>query len=425
MKSQVLLLGALSFCAPGLPAGAADWPQWRGPDRNDVSREAGLLKSWPEDGPRLLWTYTDTGIGYSGPAVVGEHLYTMGARDEKEYVIALDTATGKEAWARPVGPRFQNGYGDGPRGTPTVDDGLLFAIGGQGELVCLDRSNGNERWRINLRTDLGGEMMSGWGYTESPLVDGDKVICTPGGAQGSLAALNKNTGKVLWRSKDLTDSAAYSSPVVAEVGGVRQYIQMTGQGQAGVAAEDGRLLWHAEEAVNGTAIIPTPVIHENLVFVSSGYGAGCGLIRLTANADGKFSAEEVYANKSMVNHHGGVVLLNEHLYGYSDGKGWICQDFKTGKIVWSEKRKLGKGSITCADGLLYCYGEQDGTVVLAEASPDGWKEHGRFKIPRETTVRSPRGKIWTHPVVANGRLYLRDQDLLFCYDVKDHGAGGR
>jgi outer membrane protein assembly factor BamB len=421
---RTLLILTVSLCAAALPAIASDWPQWRGPERTDISKETGLLKTWPKGGPPLRWTYEDAGVGYSGPAVVGERLYAMGGDDQTEYVYALDiqTTTPKKLWSSEVGPLFKEGHGNGPRGTPTVEGSLLFCIGGQGDLVCVDTTSGQRRWHCNLRRDLGGQMMSGWGYTESPLVDGENVVCTPGGSQGSLAALDKQTGKVLWRSKSFTDPAAYSSLVIMTVGGVRQYVQMTGESVAGVAADDGRLLWRFER-YSRTAAIPTPIIHDNFVYVSSGYGTGCALLKITGGRNGSLECEQVYANKNMVNHHGGVVQVGENLYGHSNNLGWVCQSFRTGGIVWQEKKRLGKGSLTYADGHFYCYSEDEGTAVLVEAAPDGWKETGRFKVPRESTRRNSSGKFWTHPVVANGRLYLRDQDLLFCFDVKDHGVG--
>ena len=419
----------LSLSAVGLglavllqPAPAADWPQWRGPERTDRSAEKGLLQSWPKAGPRLLWTYPDAGTGYAGFAVVGNRLYSMGADASKENLYALDTDNPKQLWSTPFGPRFENGWGDGPRGTPTVDGDSVYAIGGQGELVCVEAANGKIRWHLNLRKDLGGQMMSGWGYTESPLVDGDRLVCTPGGAKGAVAALDKKTGKVIWRSKDFTDPAAYSSLVISTGAGVRQYVLMTGRSVAGVAADDGRLLWRFERT-SPTAAIPTPIVKDDFVYVSSGYGTGCTLLKLTAAGKG-VEAKEVYTNKTMTNHHGGVVLVGDYLYGYSDGKGWVCQDFKTGKAVW-ESKKLAKGSLTYADGCLYCYSENDGTVVLIDATPQGWQEKGRFKIPRETEKPRKRGKIWTHPVLANGRLFLRDQDLIFCFDVKGQAVGAR
>jgi outer membrane protein assembly factor BamB len=259
-------------------------------------------------------------------------------------------------------------------------------------------------------------MMSGWGYTESPLVDGNKVLGTPGGSKGTLAAFDKKTGDVLWRSTGITESAGYSSIITAEVGGLKQYIQFTGESVFGVAPDTGKTIWRFVRK-GRTAVIPTPICADNFVFITSGYGVGCNLVQLTRTGDGVLKPEEVYNNKNMTNHHGGVVLLDGKLYGYSDGKNWICQDFKTGEVVWSS-RALGKGSVTCAGACLYCYDERDGTVVLAEVNPKAWVEKGRFSLPETSKLRAKSGKFWTHPVVANGRLYLRDQDLIFCYDVK-------
>ncbi len=419
MKNQTLLACCAAVLVTGialLPLGAVDWPQWQGPDRSNVSTEKGLLKEWPSRGPKLLWTFTDAGNGYSGPAIVGDRLYTMGADEETEYLFAIDLGTQKKLWSTKIGPRFINGWGDGPRGTPTVDGDLVFALGGQGNLICVKAGSGEQVWTKSMQNDLGGEMMSGWGYTESPLVDGDVVVCTPGGKDGTLAALDKKTGEVRWRSKDYTDTAGYSSVVVSEAGGIRQYVQRTGQSVAGVAAKDGSLLWRFPHTAN-TAAIPTPIVAGNYVFATSGYGSGCVLIQLTPHGQG-ITARKVYANKDMTNHHGGVVKVGDFLYGHSDRGGWICMEFKTGKVRWKVADKLRKGSITYADGHLYCYSENDGTVALIEASPDGWKESGRFKIARQTTLPRKGGHIWTHPVVANGRLYLRDQDLIFCYQVK-------
>jgi len=413
MKARSLPL--LGLLLAGVAA-ANDWPQWRGPDRTDVSKETGLLKTWPKDGPKLLWTYRDAGIGYAGMAVVGDHLYTMGAWDGKEYVFAIDLKTQKRAWATEIGPMLTNGYGDGPRGTPTVEGEALYALSGQGNVVCL-KTDGQKVWTRSMVKDLGGSV-PGWGYTESPLVDGDQVVVTPGGRKGTLAALNKKTGDILWQSKDLTDPAHYSSIVVGHIGGVKQYVQMTAKSVAGVSA-DGKLLWRHER--NGkTAAIPTPIVKDNYVYVTSGYGVGCNLYKITAgDAASGFKAEEVYADaKTMENKHGGVLLVGDYLYGYSDSSrgGWVCQEFLTGKVVWNNPG-VGKGSVTCADGMLYCYAERNGEVGLVEASPAGYKDHGTFRIPEQTKIRSSRGGIWTHPTVANGKLYLRDQDLIFCYDV--------
>jgi outer membrane protein assembly factor BamB len=397
-------------------ARADDWPQWRGPNRDDVSKETGLLQEWPEKGPKLLWTYRDTGAGFSGFSVVGDQLFTMGAIDKKEYVIALDATTGKKLWSQEIGELYTNGWGDGPRSTPTFDNGRVYALDGKGDLACLLVRDGSKKWSVSLPNDLKGKMGHGWGFCESVLIDGDHLICTPGGDEGTLAALDKNTGNAIWRSKDNKEGAASASVIIAKVGDAKQYVQMTHKSVFGVDTKDGKVLWHFERSFP-VAAIPTPIFKDHYVYATSGYGAGCSLIRLTPESSGQFKAEEEYKNKEMSNHHGGVVLVGDHLYGFGDGKGWICQEFKTGKTVWSEK-KLGKGCLTYADGHLYCYSEGDGTVALVKASPDGWKESGQFKIPEETKLPRKSGHIWTHPVVANGKLYLRDQDLIFCYDVK-------
>jgi len=409
---NLVLMGTATTCST-LQGGKFDWPQWRGPDRTDVSKETGLLAAWPEPGPRLLWTFKDAGLGFASFAVVGDHLYSMGASKGTEVLYAVDLKTRQRLWSAEVGNQFGHDRGDGPRGTPTVDGNRVYGIGGQGNLACVDVMTGKKVWSKGLKTDLGGSQMSGWGYSESPLVDGDLVLAMPGGDQGTVAAFDKKTGELKWRSTELKDKAGYSSLVVAVLGGIRQYVLMTGDSVAGVAAADGKLLWRFARA-SRTAAVPTPIVKDNYIYVTSGYGVGCALLQITPKGAG-FNVEEVYANKGMTNHHGGVVLLGDHLYGYSDTGGWTCQEFKTGKVVWASK-KLGKGCVTSADGHLYCYDERDGTCVLAEASPNGWKETGRFKI-QQTKLDRKRGQIWSHPVVANGKLYLRDQDLIFCYDV--------
>ncbi len=405
------LVSATLLGSFALTATAADWPQWRGAERTEICTETGLLKSWPEGGPKLVWKVANLGPGYSGVSIVGDRIYTMGDGSEATEVHALDAATGQIVWSTKTGKPGGGGGYPGPRCTPTVDGDRLYALSQDGELVGLERATGKELWRKNLKRDFGGKMMSGWGYSESPLVDGDLLICTPGGEQGTLLALNKLTGEKVWQSDDIKENAAYSSAIVVTIAGVRQYIQVTDASVFGVAAKTGKLLWRGP-AQGKVAVIPTPIFADDQVFVACGYGVGCRSFRISKDGDG-FKAEKAYENKVMVNHHGGVVKLGENLYGYSDGKGWTCQNFKTGEAVWQEREKLGKGAILCADGMLLCRGEDKGTMVLIEASPNGWNEKGRFEQPD----RSDK-KAWPHPVIANGRLYLRDQGLLLCYDVK-------
>lgn len=392
-------------------AQANDWPQWRGPQRDGISRETGLLKTWPEGGPQKVWLCREVGLGYSGMAVVGDTLYTMGALGETEHLFAVNVKDGSLKWSADIGPKLTNGWGDGPRGTPTVEGDRVYAISGKGRVVCASAKSGELLWKVEFIGDLKGKIPN-WGYTESPLVDGDRVICTPGGDRGAIVALNKQTGEVLWRSKDFTEGAQYASPQAVEINGVRQYVQLTQQKLVGVNAENGNVLWTADWP-GKTAVIPTPIIRGNQIYVTSGYGVGCMLV--TIGPDN--SVTKVYENQVMKNHHGGVVLIGDQVYGYSDQTGWLCQSFANGEIVWRERSALGKGCLTCADGMLYLEDEQSGELMLIEASPEGWRPHGGFKLEPQTEQRNPKGKIWTHPTVANGKLYVRDQELLFCFDI--------
>ncbi len=400
------LLSIVVLCS----ASANDWPTFRGADRTDVSKETGLLKNWPADGPKRVWLNENAGLGYSGYAIVEGTLYTMGARDAVEYVIAIDAATGKEKWSSEAGALLTNGWGDGPRSTPTIDSGKVYVLSGKGNLVCLNAADGKEQWRASM-TDIGGKV-PGWGYCESPLISGENVIVTPGGAQGTMAAFNKSTGMKVWQSEGWTDGAQYASAIVADHNGAKQIIQLTMQSIAGVNAANGEVLWRTEFP-GKTAVIPTPIFSNGQVFVAAGYGVGCKSVKIgPGNA-----VEEVYSNTDMINHHGGVILHEGNLYGYSDKNGWTCMDFKTGAVKWQEKKALGKGAIHYADGMFYLLEENSGIVVLIEASPDGWKEKSRFTLSPQTTQRNPKGKVWTHPVVSGGKLFLRDQELLFCFDV--------
>jgi outer membrane protein assembly factor BamB len=386
----------------------SDWPQWRGPMRDNHSADTGLLKQWPEGGPPLAWKAKGVGTGYSSVSVAGGRIFTMGDGPDSSYVHALKLDGGGKLWSAKVG-RTGGSY-EGTRSTPTVDGDRVYALGQWGDLVCLEAVGGKEIWRKNLEKDFGGHMMSGWGYSESVLVDGEKVVCTPGGDKGTILALNKDTGDVVWRTKEFKDSAAYSSLVPAEIGGVRQYVQLTDASVVGVAADSGKLLWRAPRK-GETAVIPTPVVHDNHVFVTSGYGVGCNLFRVTESA-GKFKAEQVYASKNLTNHHGGVVLVGDYLYG-TDDRQLICMEFLTGKVAWKD-RGVGKGSVVYADGNLYVRGEGGpGAVALVEATPKGYRERGQFEQPDRSDKNS-----WAHPVVAGGKLYLRDQDVLLCYDVR-------
>jgi outer membrane protein assembly factor BamB len=407
----LLLLTLTTYSA----AYANDWPQWQGPHRDCMTEETGLLQSWPEGGPERVWLFENCGAGYAGFSIVDGRLFTMGGRDDKCQLIALDANTGHELWSVDLGPMLKNDWGDGPRSTPTVENGLVYALGGKGTLVCVRAEDGSEIWRTNLEDDLAGTEPN-WGYAESVLLDGDLLLCTPGGKEGAIAALEKTTGKVRWRATDLDDTAHYSSILRAEINGQPQYVQLLEKRLVGISPDDGRVLWQSEFP-GRVAVIPTPIVRGNKVFGTAGYGAGCTLVEISPENE----PTELYddkARKLMKNHHGGVIRIGDYLYGHSDGSGWLCMDFATGEQKWREREVLGKGAIAYADGMLYCLSEDEGQIALIDASPEGWQEHGRFTLDPQTKIRSDRGKIWTHQVVANGKLYLRDQDLVYCYDVK-------
>ena len=488
---QLFTLTALA--APG------DWPQWRGPNRDGVSAETGLLKEWPAGGPPLAWKTSGLGAGFSSVAIVGGKIFTMAGRKDGQYVVALDLATQKELWAAKVGDK-----NDEPRCTPTVADGLVYAISTDGDLACVEAEDGREVWRKNFERDFGGKMMSGWHYSESPLVDGEKVIVTPGGKDAALVALNKKTGVLIWKTElpDLGskggDGAGYTGAVISNAAGVRQYVQLLGRGIVSVAASDGKVLWFYNRVANGTANIPTPLAWDDYVFCSTGYGAGAALLKITKattapqaapaqdeakiaeltkklaalNADlaqrraerekttrdtpeynkadvavqslkpeiasiesaltaarGGAAAplgrvpgspveaqEQYFLNASTFqNHHGGMVRLGDYIYaGTGHNNGFpICLEWKTGKVVWNKDRGPGAESaaVVAADGNLY-FRYQNAVMALIEATPEGYHEKGAFPLA------SHNGNSWSHPVIHGGRLYLRDQDVLLCYDLR-------
>jgi outer membrane protein assembly factor BamB len=393
-----------------MPTGAAaqtrgEWPQWRGANRDGISKETGLLKQWPADGPPLAWKTTGAGRGYSSMAIAGGRIYTMGLRGEREFVVAFDVQTGKELWATPTGKAFRNDRGDGPRGTPTVDGDRLYALGGNGDLACLETKTGRVVWTLNVLDKFGGENIT-WGISESPLVLGDRVLVNAGGPGASVVALNKRDGTLVWKSQ--SDRAGYSSAIPVQIGGATQVVFFTSRRAIGLDPKDGRLLWEYARPANNVANAATPVARGNRVFISSDYGTGAGLVEIKADGQ-KVSAQEVYFTKEMRNHHSSSVLVGEHLYGFSSGI-LTAMRFDTGEVAWKD-RSVGKGSLVYADGMLYCLSE-NGVVGLVEAAPDAYRERGRFRIPQDSLP------TWAHPVVAGGRLYLRDQDTLYAYDVR-------
>ena len=393
-----------------------DWPTWRGPNRNGISPETKLLAEWDEEGPPLAWRVESLGKGYSSVAVAGDLIYTLGAKRGGCLLMAVSRKDGSEVWSTQV-----EGGGN-PNCTPTVHEGLVYALGRQGALLCANAETGDVVWRKNFKNDFGGFMMSGWGYSESPLVDDDKLICTPGGNSAVIVALDRKTGDLIWKSKlpdeiggRGRDGAGYSSIVISRGAGVKQYIQLTGRGVISVAAADGRMLWHYNRIANGTANIPTPLVKDNYVFCSTGYGTGAALLKLSRNGD-DVNAEEVYflGARDMQNHHGGMILHGDYVYcGHGHNKGFpLCIELKTGKQRWQERGPgSGSAAIIMADGHLY-FRYQDGTMALIEANPEEYRLKGSFQLA------SKNAQSWPHPVIVDGMLLLRDQHTLLCYDIR-------
>ncbi|MFC1634710.1 PQQ-binding-like beta-propeller repeat protein [Planctomycetota bacterium] len=466
MKAKVMLIAAVVMITAGSSLGA-DWSQLRGQNRDGKSGDTGLLKEWPNDGPPLAWKIDKLGGGYSAPSIADGRIFGMSNRGEDEIVWALSETDGQELWVTRLGPAFAQRASQGKEGpgcTPTVDGDRLYVEGLGGNVACLQVKDGKIIWQISMTEAFGGSVPR-WSYRESPLVDGGKVICTPGGPDAIIVALNKVTGETIWKAKVPSSTnagsadpggrpvvfagasggaergrgrrggrgggpgrggfgggsggAAYSSAITFDFDGVRQYVQLTSRALISVAASDGKFLWQYDKPANRMGInCSTPLYHDGMVFAASAYGAGGGLVKLSKDADGAVKAEEVYATTDMENHHGGMILLDGYLYGANGGNSGgalACLDFKTGKVMWDQRESAGrraKGSLALADGHLY-YRMENGTVVLIEPSPKQYIERGRFEQPDRS-----KAPAWPYPVIANGKLYIRDQDVLLCYDVK-------
>lgn len=437
---SALPLLAVSLCAT---AALADWPQWRGTNRDGISPETGLLKEWPQDGPPLAWKLAGIGKGMGSVSIHGGKLFALGKRKEGQFIAAYDLATQKEAWTA----RVSEGGADST-GTPTVDGGQVFAVSKDGKLLCCAEADGKELWRKDFAADFGGKMMSGWGFSESPLVDGDKVIVVPGADDALMVALDRKTGALLWKAAVPEDignrgkaGAGYTGAVISNAAGVRQYVTLVGRGVISVNAQDGKVLWHYNRVANGTANIPTPLVWDDYVFCSSGYGTGAALLKIVkAGTPAPAPAAEATPGKPAVtpitpvpgspveaqeqyflnastfqNHHGGMVRIGDYIYaGTGHNNGFpICLEWKTGRVAWNEPRGPGKESaaVIAADGNLY-FRYQDGTMALIGATPDGYALHGAFKLA------AIDGPSWPHPAIQDGRLYLRSQDNLMCYDLR-------
>ncbi|MBI5799194.1 MAG: PQQ-like beta-propeller repeat protein [Verrucomicrobia bacterium] len=419
MKLLLLALAASASASASTP----DWPQWRGPKQDGISPEKGLLKEWPSDGPSLAWRVKGVGTGMSSVSISNGRIYTLGVRNRDGvsgvFVTALNLADGREYWATAI----TTGNGPKPNSTPTVDGKLLYAVGNNGDLACLETDTGKLVWKKSYTADFGGKCMSTWGYSESPLVDGDRLICVPGAAEAGIAALDKKTGEVIWKAaipsigRAGLDGAGYTGVVISQGAGVKQYVTLTGRGLVSVRAGDGKFLWGYNRIANSTADIPTPIIKGDYVFGSSGYNdGGTALLKLSKDGAGVKATEVYYlSNSELQNHHGGMILLGDHVYmGHGHNNGFpTCVELMTGKVVWGKERGPGTGSaaIVMADGHLY-FRYENGIMALIEATPKSYALKSSF------TLASKVAQSWPHPVIHGGKLYIRDQDNLLCYDVK-------
>ncbi len=493
-------LAVLPLVTASAFSATAEWPQWRGPNRDGISAETGLLKEWPTEGPKLAWQTKGLGKGMGSVAIFGGKIFVLSQRPGGQFVVAYDVATQKELWASRVSEK-----GDEPTGTPTIDGGQVFAVSKDGKLLCCSAEDGKELWRKDFAVDFGGKMMSGWGFSESPLIDGGKVIVIPGSDPAAMVALDRKSGAVIWKAalpanvgSRGQEGAGYTGAVISNAAGIRQYVTLIGRGVIGVSASDGKTLWHYNRVANGTANIPTPLVWDDYVFCSSGYGTGAGLLKIAkspvdekaqpasdvakteeltkklaelnaeiktrrdareklskgapeyAKADAAVQSlkpeiaklekvlgktgegesavippvpgspvraeEQYFLNASTFqNHHGGMVRIGDYIYaGTGHNNGFpICLEWKTGKVVWNKERGPGKESaaVIAADGRLY-FRYQDGTMALIDAAPAGYKERGVFKLAHTD------GPSWPHPAIHDGKLFLRSQDVLMCYDLR-------
>lgn len=426
VADAVILISAILFSASAI-AEQADWAQWRGPNRNGHAAPQKLMKSWPEGGPKLRWSFEEAGVGYSTVAVVDGRLYTMGSDDDSCYAICMNMKDGSLIWKRSfsrasTSDDYNHGWGGGPRSTPTVDGKQVFVLSDVGVLACLDQATGDIQWKTDFVADHGGKIPA-WGYSESPLVDDSRVVVTPGESK-FMVALDRNSGEEVWRSQGVEAPAQYVSIMRGRIGQTDFYVTASKVGILAFDPQDGEKLFSDDATGNNVAVIPTPILDGNQLYHTSAYGAGNTRLKLSSAERGSVKVESAYhlTEKTMENHHGGVVLVDGTIYGFSKANNgvWMAQDLESGKVLWEEKIRPNKsGSITYADGRLYCYNDKEGTVYLVEPSQKGWQAKGNLQIPRQTDLPRDKGAIWAHPIVADQTLIIRDQDLIYAFDIAE------
>ena len=439
---RLIALFLVASALPPTAATAADWPGFRGPNRDGLSPETGLLQKWPDDGPKKLWTAKNLGLGWGTPSVADGVIYGVGTRDGKDGVWAIKESDGSELWFTPFAPKASDllSQTNGPASTPTVHKGKVYTVSANGTLSCLDAKDGKEVWSKSYVTDFGGQPGGkagvAWGYSDSVFPDGDKIVCIPGAKGAAVVALKADTGETVWKA-DAGEignpkvkgfaGQGYSSPLKATIGGVTQYVALLGSGSGvvGVHADTGKLLWQYKgtAATGGVAQIPIPIVKGDKVWVSCSYSGGAALIQLVPKADGTFDVKELksYKKPDLNNHHGGMVLVGDYVYFGHDQNGGspVCVEFATGEIKWGPEKSPAGGmrsaAVLYADNRLY-FRYENGVLVLIEPSPDSLKVVSSFKLPAADQKSYPQS--WPHPVVVNGKMYVRDQTVLHCYDVK-------
>jgi outer membrane protein assembly factor BamB len=409
MKTIFAFFTAVCLMTFAAAAEEPNWNQFRGPNHDNHSFTTGIATTWPAEGPKFLWKVNVLGGGFSNFSFYGNRMFTLGDIGDDCVLLALDKNTGEKLWSLVIGRSGSPGNFPGPRSTPAVDGKYVFAYGQYGDFVCADIETGKEVWGGNVTTELGGKPQNIWGYASSPIFDGDLVLIPVGGKQGTLVAFKKD-GKRAWRSTNLKDDAPYTSVVPAEIGGVKQYLLFTLSGLYGIDTKNGDVLWSVDR-YKDKPVCSDPIYKDGIAFVSSAYDMGANGYEIK-KTDSKFTAGEIYADQSLPNHHGGIVLVGDHIY-FTNQRELVCLELKTGKIVW-KNRSVGKGAVSFVDGHLIVRSEVgDGEIALVEAAPKGYKEKGRFPQPDRTDKNS-----WTYPVIVDGKMYIRDQGLLLCYDLR-------
>ncbi len=415
-RHSLMLLLVLSLSVNVLAADNIGWPCFHGPKRDNLSKETGLMQAWPKEGPELLWTASGIGHGYSSVAIVGERIFTAGMIKKQTYVTAL-SLNGKQLWQQFNGKSWEASERQpwaipyaGSRGTPTVEGDTVYHLSELGRLTAFDSKTGEQRWHKDLLEIFNAERPE-YGYSESVLIHKDVLFCCPAGSGGYMVALEKNTGRTLWANTDIKDAVGNCSPMFAQINGVEQVITLSANRVLSFDPKDGRLLWDYPFGNKRQNNVADVIINKDLIYASTGYGGGSILLRSQRQTNGRFIVKPVWKSDLLDNHHGGVLLLNGHLYGAGhEARGWFCLDFDTGRKMWQSP---GKGSLTYADGRIYCLNER-GTISLVKADPEKWQEVASFRLPR-----GGRGLYWAHPVIWGGRLYVRHSDRLFAFHIRN------